>query len=199
MGELLFYNSIIVSVSLGVCAVLATIGAMILARNMFFLSSTSFRRFLELRFRPTALRYMEELEYLIEGYQQKARLLDEYAVTYSVVFNEAKWHNLILTMDLLSRAHRELCRLLEQGESKDALCLAEFLIAAGEELAPWKYRHINDEWSPLAEWEIQVHTTLRQVVKHLWAEVQRSRGIGISGGTSIEQTMKVLEKVRDGL
>jgi hypothetical protein len=199
MEELVFHNSQIVSVSLAVCAVLATVGAMILARNMLFMSTTSVRRFFELRFRPTALRYTEEFECIFEGYQEKALLLGNYTPNYSIVFNEAKWAKIVLTLDSVSRAYEELCGLLEQGESKDALCLAEFLIAAGEELPPWKYRRISDEWAPLAHWESEAHTTICDVVKNLWSEVQRSRSLGISRGASIDETMKVLQKIREKL
>ena len=199
MEEILFHNSRIVSLSLIVCAVLATVGAMILARNMLFMSTTSLRRFFELRFRPTALRYTEEFECLYEGYQEKARLLGNYTPDYSVVFNEARWAKLVLTLEHVGRAHQELSELLEQGDSKDALCLAEFLIAAGEELPPWKYRRISDEWASLANWEVDVHTIICEVVKNLWSEVQRSRGLGISRGASVEETMQVLQKVQEKL
>ncbi len=199
MGELLFHNSHIVSVSLAVCAVLATIGAMMLARNMLFMSTTSLRRFLELRFRPTALRYTEEFECLLGGYQEKARLLDAFTSDFSVVFNEVKWAKAMLTLDQTVRAHHELCGLLQQGESRDALCLAEFLIAAGEELAPWKYRRISDEWASLANWELQVHSTICAVVKNLPAELQRSRGLGMSRGALVDESMKVLQRIRENL
>ena len=196
MEELLFHNSKIVSFSLAVCAMLATVGAMILARNMLFLSTTSLRRFLELRFRPTALRYTEEFECLLDGYQEKARLLGSYATSYSSVFNEARWAKLVLTLEQVNRAHQELCKLLGEGESKDALCLAEFLIAAGDELPTWKYRRISDEFASLATWELLVHSTICDVVKRLWEEVPRSRALGISRGASVDETMRVLEKLR---
>jgi len=199
MEELLFHNSHVVSVSLAMCAVLATIGAMILARAILFTSTTSLRRFFELRFRPTALRYTEEFECIFEGYQEKARLLGNYTPDYSVVFNESQWTKALITLDLVGRAYRELCELLEAGESKDALCLAEFLIAAGEELPPWKYRRISDEWAPLATWEEDVHRTILEVVKNLWSEVQRSRSLGISRGASVAETMKDLQKIREKL
>ena len=196
MEELLFHNSKIVSFSLALCAMLATVGAMIIARNMLFLSTTSVRRFLELRFRPTALRYTEEFECLLDEYQEKARLLGAYATNYSSVFNEAKWAKLVLTLEHVNRAHQELCKLLGEGESKDALCLAEFLIAAGDELPNWKYRRISDEFASLATWELLVHSTISDVVKRLWEEVPRSRALGISRGASVDETMKVLEKIR---
>lgn len=199
MGELLFHNSHIVTLSLAMCAFLAAVGAMILARNMLFMSTTSVRRFFELRFRPTALRYTEEFESIFEGYQEKARMLGNYTPDYSVVFNEAKWARLILTLEKVGAAYRELCELLDEGESRDALCLSEFLIAAGEELPPWKYRRISDEWASLANWESDVHKTICEVVKNLWSEVQRSRGLGISRGAAVDETMKVLQKIREKL
>ncbi|MEY4669219.1 MAG: hypothetical protein RL518_1918 [Pseudomonadota bacterium] len=199
MEELLFHNSKIVSVSLAVCAVLATIGAMLVARRMLFMSSASIRHFFELRFRPTALRYTEEFESLFDAYREKAQVLGNYTPDYSAVFNEANWTKLILTLDQLSSAYRELCNLLDQGESKDALCLAEFLIAAGDELAPWKYNRISDEWAPLANWEVDVHTILCEVVEDLRNEVRRSQGLGVSRGAPVHETMMVLEKIREKL
>jgi hypothetical protein len=199
MEEIVFNNSHVVSVSLGLCAVLATIGAMILARNMLFMSTSSIRRFLELRFRPTALRYTEEFEAIFNGYQEKVEVLGTYTPDYTNVFNEANWTNLIVTMDQVGDAYKELCHLLAQGESRDALCLSEFLIAAGEELSAWKYRRIDDQWEPLATWESDVHAIICEVVNNLWSEVQRSRGLGISRGRSVEETRRILEEVRKSL
>ena len=199
MEELLFHKSPIVSLSLAMCAVLATVGSMILARMMLRMSTTSFRRFLELRFRPTALRYTEEFECIFDGYQENARALGEYAVDYSTVFNEVHWSRALMTLENVGRAYRELCELLEQGDSKDALCLAEFLIAAGDALAPWKYRRISDEWEPLATWEAKVHSTMSTLIKNLESEVPRSRGLGTSRSASVDETMKVLRKVRERL
>jgi hypothetical protein len=199
MEELLFHNSTIVSVSLGICAVLAAIGAMIVARKTLLMSKRGIRHFLEFRFRPTALRYTDELECLVEGFREKVTTLERYNREYSALFNEAKWTKLTITLDEVSRAHEELCALLEQRESKDALCLAEFLIAAGEDLAPWKYRHISDEWAPLATWELDVHTILTKVVNKLWEETQTGRTLGTLRGTNVHETRKVLEKIREEL
>jgi hypothetical protein len=199
MEEILFHNSTVVSLSLGVCAVLAAIGAMILARTMLRTSTASVRRFLELRFRPTALRYTEEFEWIFDAYQEKVRLLGTYTPHHTNVFNEANWAKLIITLDQVGNAYKELCDLLDQGESRDALCLAEFLIAAGEELPAWKYRRIDDRWERLATWEPDVHAIIGDVVKNLWSEVQQSRGLGISRGVSVEETKKILEEVRKSL
>jgi hypothetical protein len=199
MVELLFYNSVIVTVSLAVCAVLATIGAMLLARNMFHMSIASVRRFLELRFRPTALRYTEEFECLFESYREKSAVLEPFTENFTNVFNEAKWATLVLTLEALGRAHQNLCQLIEEGESKDALCLAEFLIAAGDDLAPWKYRHINDEWAPLANWEQESHLILSHVMKNLPSALQQAHKIGIVRDGKFQEAMRILQRVREDL
>jgi hypothetical protein len=199
MVELLFYNSVIVTVSLAVCAVLATIGAMLLARNMFHMSTASVRRFFELRFRPTALRYTEEFECLFESYREKSAVLEPFTENYTNVFNEARWATLVITLETLRRAHEHLCHLIEEGESKDALCLSEFLIAAGDDLAPWKYRHINDEWAPLANWEQEAHLILSHVMKNLPHALQQAHKIGIVRDGKFQEAMRVLDKIRADL
>jgi hypothetical protein len=199
MVELLFYNSVIVTVSLAICAVLATIGAMLLARNMFHMSTASVRRFFELRFRPTALLYTEEFEGLLESYREKSAVLEPFIDNFTNVFNEARWATLVLTLEALSRAHQNLCQLIEEGESKDALCLAEFLIAAGDDLAPWKYRHINDEWAPLANWEQESHLILSQVMKNLPSALQQAHKIGIVRDGKFQEAMRILQRVREDL
>jgi hypothetical protein len=199
MVELLFYKSVIVTVSLAVCAVLATVGTMLLARNAFHMSTESVRRFFELRFRPTALRYTEEFESLFESYREPSTLLEPFTENYTNVFNEAKWATLVLTLDALSRAHQHLCHLIEEGESKDALCLAEFLIAAGDELAPWKYRHINDEWAPLANWEQEAHLILSHIIKNLPIALQQAHKIGILRDEKFQESMRVLGRIKSEL
>jgi hypothetical protein len=199
MEEILFHNSPIVSLSLAMCAVLATVGSMILARKMLSMSTTSFRKFLELRFRPTALRYTEEFEYIFDGYQENAQALGQFAIEYSTVFNEVRWSQAMMTLDNVTRAYHELCGLIEQGESRDALCLAEFLIATGDELAPWKYRRISDEYESLANWEADVHSTMCNLLKNLDPEVKRSRGLGTSRSALVDETMKVLQTVKERL
>ncbi len=199
MEEILFHNSTIVLWSLGLCAVLAAIGATLMARKTLSMSTSSIRRFLEFRFRPTALRYTEEFECLLDGFQENAMILEAYSQQYPVLFSEARWSKLTLTLEHVVRAHQELCSLLERRESKDALCLAEFLIAAGEDLAPWKYHHIADEWAPLATWELDVHTILSTVVTRLGEEARRDRGVRSSRQSSLHETMKVLEKIRKKL
>ena len=199
MVEILFYNSSIVTVSLALCAVLATIGAMLLARNMFYLSTASIRRFFELRFRPTALRYTEEFECLFESYREKSAMLEQFTENYTNVFNEAKWAKLVLTLEDLSRAHQQLCSLLEEGESKDALCLSEFLIAAGEDLAPWKYHHINDEWASLSNWEQEVHLSLSHILKNLPLAIQQAHKVGLVRDGKFQDSMGLLKRMKGDL
>jgi hypothetical protein len=196
MEQLLFYHSKIVTISLILCAALATIGTMMVVRKLLFMSGTTFRQFLELRFRPSALRCTEQFERLLSEYQEIADILAQYTPDYSIVFSEANWTRLILALDQLNAAHVELCELLNKGESKDAMCLAEFLSSGGEPLAKWKYGHINDEWEGLADWERELHHIVCQVIQTLTQAVIQARKLGISRGASAEETLALLERLR---
>jgi len=196
MEHLLFYNSKIVTLSLMLCAALATIGTMMLVRNILFMSGTTLRQFVELRFRPAALRYTEQFEEYLSEYQEIVEILGRYTPDYSIVFSEANWTKAVLSLDELSAAHGELCHLLSSGESKDAMCLAEFLSSGGEPLVRWKYRHINDEWEGLADWESELREIIFQIIQTLKGAVIQARTLGISRGASPEETLAELERIQ---
>jgi hypothetical protein len=199
MEQLLFYQSTIVTLSLVLCAALATIGTIMIVRKIVFMSGTTFRQFLELRFRPAALRHTERFEELLSEYQEIADILGQYTPDYSIVFNEANWTKLNLQLDDLNAAYVELCDLLCKGDSKDAMCLAEFLSSSGEPLAEWKYRHISDEWEGLADWEHELHDIVCKVIQTLWDAVVQARKLGIARGASAEEVLAVIERIRDRL
>ena len=196
MEQLLFYHSKIVTLSLVLCAALASIGTIMIVRKIVFMSGTTFRQFLELRFRPAALRQTERFEELLSEYQAISDILGQYTPDYSILFNEANWTKMNLCLDELNAAYSELCELLRQGESKDAMCLAEFLNSAGEPLAEWKYGHINDEWEGLADWQHELHDIVCQVLQTLTDAVVQARNLGISRGASADETLAALEQIR---
>lgn len=177
------------------CAALATIGTIMIVRKMVFMSGTTFRQFLELRFRPSALRHTERLEDLLAKYQEISDILGQYTPDYSIVFNEANWTKLNLSLEELNAAYGELCEMLERGESKDALCLAEFLTSAGEPLAEWKYKHISDEWEGLADWQHDLHDIVCQVIQSLRDAVIQARKLGISRGKYANETLAALDQI----
>ena len=197
MEQFLFYHSKVVTLSLVLCAALATIGTVMIVRRMVFMSGTTFRQFLELRFRPAALRHTERFEELLEEYQAISDVLGQYTPDYATVFNEANWTKMSLHLDDLNAAYMELCELLNKGESKDAMCLAEFLNSAGEPLAAWKYSHINDEWEELADWEHELRDIVCQIIQTLRDAVAQARTLGISRGASADETLAVLERIRE--
>ena len=161
------------------------------------MSGTTVRQFLELRFRPSALRHTERFEKLLEEYQAISDILGQYTPDYAIVFNEANWTKMTLRLDDLNAAYVELCELLNKGESKDAMCLAEFLNSAGKPLAAWKYGHINDEWEGLADWEHELRDIVCQVIQTLRYAVAQARTLGISRGASADETLAVLERIRE--
>lgn len=196
MEQLLFYNSKIVTVSLLLCAVLATFGVMMLVRDLLHTSGTTFRRFLELRFRPAALRATSRFEESLAGFQEAADLLGRYSPDYAAVYNEANWSTLCVYLDDLGLAYGDLCKALDEGESKEALCIAEFLSSEGKELTPWKYRHISEEWEHLNNWEHELYDIVCKVIQHLEKAVLDARKLGISRGASADETLAVLERIR---
>lgn len=196
MEQLLFHHSEIVTLSLLLCAVLATVGAMLVARSMLSTTGTTFRHFLELRYRPAALRHTETLEQALGGFQEMAALLDPYVSDYSAIFNEANWSKVILDLDSLSAAYNELCDLLDAGESKEAMCLAEFLTAQGEELAEWKYQGVSEDWEGLADWENELYQIVCKVVETLPPAVKQARSLGMYRSTATEETLMTIERIR---
>jgi hypothetical protein len=196
MEHLLFHHSEVVTLSLLLCAVLATVGAMLMARSLVSMTSTTFRHFLELRFRPAALRHTEKFEVTLAGYQEVADLLDRYAPDYSAVFNEANWSQFIIKLAALNNAYNELCDLLGSGESKEALCLAEFLSAQGEELAEWKYHSISEEWEDLGNWEQEAYDIVCKVVETLPPAVKQARSLGMYRSTATEETLVLIDRIR---
>lgn len=196
MEQLLFHHSEIVTGSLLLCAVLATVGAMLVARSMLSMTGTTFRHFLELRFRPAALRYTDTFEEALATYQEIADLLDRCVPDYSAIFNEANWSKLVLDLEALKEAYSELCDLLKAGESKEALCLAEFLSAQGEELAEWKYQSLNEDWEHLAHWEHELYQIVCKVVETLPPAVKQARTLGMHRSTATEETLMIIEQIR---
>lgn len=196
MEQLLFYQSKIVTISIVLCAALATIGTVMVVRKIVFMSGTSFRHFLELRFRPAALRHTERFEELLCEYQGILDLLGQYSPDYSIVFSEANWTKMSLCLDELNTVYGELCELLKRGDCKEAMCLAEFLSSEGRSIAEWKYNYISDEWEGLANWEPELHDIVCNVVQSLRDAVLHARSLGISRGASAEETLAVIERVR---
>ena len=196
MEQLLFYHSKIVTFSLVLCAVLATFGVMMIVRNVLLTSGTALRHFLELRFRPSALRFTDTFEAALAGYQEVAELLGRYSPDYSAVFNEANWSTLCLYLDDLNSAYTELCELLDEGESKEAMCLAEFLSSGGNELAAWKYRNISEDWEHLNDWEHELYGIICKVIQDLREAVVQARKLGIARGASADETLAVLEMIQ---
>jgi len=196
MEHLLFHHSHIVTLSLLLCGVLATVGAMLIARNVLSMTGTTFRHFLELRFRPAALKHTEKFEYALAGYQEVADLRNPYAPDYSAVYNEANWSQLILKLEALNAAYCELCELLRVGESKEALCLAEFLSSQGEELAEWKYHSISEEWEELATWEQDLYDIVCKLVDTLPAAVKQARTLGMHRDSATEETLILIDRIR---
>lgn len=195
MEQLLFNHSKIVTLSLMLCAALATIGTIMIVRKMVFMSGTTFRQFLELRFRPAALRYTDRFEEILGKYQEISDILGQYTPDYSIVFNEANWTKLNLYLDELNAAYVELCELLERGDSKDALCLAEFLSSGGEPLAEWKYKHISDEWEGLGDWEHELHDIVCHVIQSLRDAVIQARTLGLSRAQYANETLAALDRI----
>ena len=196
MEQLLFHHSEIVTLSLLLCAVLATVGAMLIARRALSMTGTTVRHFLELRFRPAALRRTEDFEHALDGYHEVSALLDPYVSDYSAIFNEANWSKLILRIEALNAAYNELCELLDTGESKAAFCLAEFLSSDGEELAEWKYRSVSEDWEELANWESELYQIVCKIVETLPPAVKQARTLGIHRSTANEETLMLIERIR---
>lgn len=199
MDPLLFYNSRIVTICVAFCAVLATFGVMMVVRSMISKGGVTLRRFVELRFRPAALRQTERFEETLASFEEVGELLGRYSPDYSAVFNEANWSTFCLYIDDLHSAYGELCDLLDRGDSREALCLAEFLAAQGNSLSPWKYRYISEEWEHLHNWEHDLYGIVCDVIDNLSKAVTQARQLGITRGGAADETLAVLESIRTRL
>lgn len=199
MEALLFHNSQLVTFSLLLCAFLATIGTMIVVRRAVTISNRELRHFFELRFKPAAFQHLDKFERSLFGYQEVADLLSKYAGTFSSVYNEANWTKFIIYLSDLNGAHHEINRLLTLGESKRALCLANFLACEGESIAEWRYRYVGKEWRHLQAWEPESYQIICTVVKNLDGAVREAQAIGIHRESATDETLEVLAEIRSHL
>jgi hypothetical protein len=199
MEDIFGANSNVVTVSLIVCAVLAAVGTAFLSKSIATSIGIFLRRAYELRYRAAALRAARQFELGLEQCQERAAMVSNFSADYASVFNDANWSKSVMYLDDLRSAYDEVGALIESGDYKEAMCLAEFFCSDGVAMDDWKYAYFDEAWDHLYNWRAEQDQIMREIAVQISKVALDERKLGVVKSAVRRPSGVALEKLRKEL
>jgi hypothetical protein len=199
MEEIFGANSSVVTGSLIVCSVLAAVGAALLSKSIATSIGVFLRRAYELRYRAAALRASRQFELGLEQFQERAAMVSNFSAEYPSVFNEANWTKSVMYLDDLREAYEEVTALINSGDYKEAMCLAEFFCSDGVAIDDWKYAYVDEAWDHLYKWRAEQDEIMREIAINISKIALDERSLGVVKSAGHRSSGVNLEKLRKEL